>query len=50
MVIKNKGTNAYTIRNFRCVKKVYTCELHVTFASALFVYPEAVLYDMLFQS
>ena len=44
-VMNNKGTNAYTIRNFRHVKKnAYTRIACVYFASALFAYLRAALY------
>ena len=44
-VMSNKGTNAYTIRNFRRVKKnAYTRIACVYFASALFAYLRAALY------
>ena len=44
MVMNNKGTNAYTIRNFRRVKKnAYTRIACVHFASALFAYLRAAL-------
>ena len=45
MVMNNKGTNAYTIRNLRRVKKnAYTRIACVHFASALFAYLRAALY------
>ena len=45
MAMNNKGTNAYTIRNFRRVKKnAYTRIACVHFASALFAYLRAALY------
>ena len=45
MVMNNKGTNAYTIRNFRRVKKnAYTRIACVHFASTLFAYLRAALY------
>ena len=45
MVMNNKGTNVYTIRNFRRVKKnAYTRIACVHFASALFAYLRAALY------
>ena len=45
MVMNNKGTNAYTIRNFRRVEKnAYTRIACVHFASALFAYLRAALY------
>ena len=45
--MNNKGTNAYTIRNFRRVKKnAYTRIACVYFASALFAYLRAALYEI----
>ena len=45
MVMNNKGTNAYTIRNFRRVQKnAYVRIACVYFASALFAYLRAALY------
>ena len=49
-VMNNKGTTAYTIRNFRRVKKnAYTRIACVYFASALFAYLRAALYIKVFQ-